>query len=354
MEMDEFQHRDFVWTWKSNHTSGRASLWLPYFQSVRKVKGTRWLFTYKGGEFEADLKRVDFVMLYGASGIIPVDFLDDLHSHRICLSIHRRNIPTPYVFAPTPTTDEVDALTRQIEIRQHQQKCTYIARTLIRARMNSMSWLIRSSATNLKKLAAANSVERVRALEAQETKRYWSAYFDRLGVDVARRDTGPFNSALNAGSMFLFGVILRWVLFHKLSPSHGYLHQPSSYPSLAYDLMEPYRYLIEMAVAESWEEWDDPDKLVAASISRLKAQLDESVYVPATRQTVRRKNLLHGVVLALRSYLLGEVPRLVLPIEGARKGGRPPKAGYKLPGGSTSGRIAGLLVGAGPARRPHP
>jgi len=38
------------------------------------------------------------------------------------------------------------------------------------------------------------------------------------------------------------------------------------------------------------------------------------------------------VVLALRAYLLGLVPRLVLPVEGPRKGGRPPRCGYSMPG----------------------
>ena len=42
MEIDELQHPDFIWTWKSNKASQLASLWLPYFEGVEKVKGTRW------------------------------------------------------------------------------------------------------------------------------------------------------------------------------------------------------------------------------------------------------------------------------------------------------------------------
>lgn len=264
MEIGEFQHQDFVWTWKSNRAGSRVSLWLPYFDGVERVKGTRYRFRYNGGEFEADLKQVDFIMLYGASGTLPVQFLDDLNTQRITLFVHRRNLP----------------------------KSAYVAAYVARR----------------------------------------EAYFDRLGIETSRRESGPWKSALDAGSMFLYGVVLRWILFHKLSPARGFLHLPTSYPSLAYDLMEPYRYLIEQATGAVFAKTQDEAKLTAGTLARLKTVLDEPVYVPATRQTVRRKNLLHGGVLALRAYLVGESLRLVLPVEGVRAGGRPPRTGYALPG----------------------
>jgi len=99
--------------------------------------------------------------------------------------------------------------------------------------------------------------------------------------------------------------------------------------------MEPYRYLIEESVAEGYIELgpEDDTPLTAVSLEILKRRLEEVVYVPETRQNVATKNLLHGCVLALRAYLLGEVKRLVLPTEGTKQGGRPPKSGYSLPGG---------------------
>ena len=60
--------------------------------------------------------------------------------------------------------------------------------------------------------------------------------------------------------------------------------------------------------------------------------LEETVYVPATRQVVRRKNLLHGNVLALRAYLAGDMRRFIVPAEGERSGGRPLKVSFRLPG----------------------
>lgn len=64
----------------------------------------------------------------------------------------------------------------------------------------------------------------------------------------------------------------------------------------------------------------------------MKALLEEVVYVPVTKQYVRRKNLLHGIVLALRAYLIGESRHFIIPKEGISKGGRPPNCGYRLPG----------------------
>jgi len=60
--------------------------------------------------------------------------------------------------------------------------------------------------------------------------------------------------------------------------------------------------------------------------------LDEHVYVDATRQLVTFQELMHGSVLALRAYFLGEAPRYILPIPGKPNGGRPSKVGYKLYG----------------------
>jgi CRISPR/Cas system-associated endonuclease Cas1 len=124
--------------------------------------------------------------------------------------------------------------------------------------------------------------------------------------------------------------MLRWILVHKMSPAHGYLHITSGYPSLAYDLMEPYRYIVEEAVEESYKA--QAKDLTAASLEAIKTSLESEVFVPSHRTMVRRKNLLHGAVLSLRAWLLGEVSRLVFPTEGERIGGRKPKVGYLLPG----------------------
>ncbi len=331
------QHSDFIWTWKSNARGAKASLWLPYFSGAEKVpRSKKWKISYKGGNLELDLSHVDFVMLYGVSGVLSVEFLDALAQHKIPLMVHRRNMVRPYLFYPEPGTDDEDVLSQQIRIRSHQQKRVYIAKTLIRKRLQNFSPVFDVPVVYLDRLAKAKSLEAIRSIEAVQTKKFWERWFNELGVEGARRKEGMFKAALDSQSVFLSGVILRWVLMHKLSPCHGFMHTPTSYPSLVYDLMEPYRYLLEKSVAMAYQSFGSRDfeekELIARSKVELKDLLDEVVYVPQTRQYVRRKNLLHGIVLALRAYLLDETVRFVIPTEGEKKGGRPPKVGFRLPG----------------------
>ena len=334
MEINKLQHPNSIWTWKNSLRNQKASLWLPYFSKVTKLNKDRYSFIYNGGQVTAHLKKIDFIMLYGASGDLPVTFLDALNNHKIPLIIHRRNLSDPYLFIPTYLADRQDILTTQILHRQNLIKAVYISRTIIRARFNSMTSVIPVSPQTYRKISRARSIKELRLLEAQVTKRFWKKYYKGLGFSgTVRRDHHvPVNQALNAGSLFLSGVILRWVLYHRLSPLHGFLHIQSNYHSLIYDLMEPFRYIIERAVQQACQEVDDTSSLVAYTIENMKILLEESVYVPATHQEVYRKSILHGIVLALRAYLIGDMNRLILPVEGFKKGGRPPKVSYKLPG----------------------
>jgi len=337
VEISEFQHPDSIWTWRSNKRGAKSSLWLPYVSGAEKLKGRTWRFTYNGGEVEADLAKLDCVMFYGASGAIPVALIDELSAQRVPLLVHRRNIGRPAVFLPAPRIDAEDILTQQILARTNDTKRGYIARTLIRERFRAVEDTLPISGAAYGRLAKLRQIKRIRAWEAEQARKYWPRYFAALGhPGLTRRGTGPLQSALNAGSMFLSGVLLRWILMHRLSPSHGFLHEGSNYMGLVYDLMEPARYLIERATARSCEGGggdDRADAVTKRTLSCLKRSLEGVVYVPATRQFVRRKNLLHGIVLALRAYLNGDMRRFVVPSAGPRRGGRPPRVSYSLPGG---------------------
>lgn len=227
----------------------------------------------------------------------------------------------------------MNILSRQILARENLTRRCYVARTLIAQRIDSMGWLLPACCgSTTTRLRTARSIAAIRSIEAEWTKRYWEAYYGSLGVDLSRREAHPVNEALDAGSKFLSGILLRWVLFHKLSPVHGFMHEPTTYISLVYDLMEPYRVWIERAVADVSRPGAETDQLVAATIKRLKEMLEEDVYLPAFHEQTRRKNLLHAAVLALRSYLAGETPRFVVPVEGKKSGGRPVKSAFAIPG----------------------
>ena len=332
----ELSHPNSIWTWTGIGKGRRFSLWLPYLQEIMRPNKKQWRFVYNGGEVTTRLDAMESMLVYGACREIPVALLDEMAVQNITLMIHRRNMPQPMVFYPLPATDNKDLLTKQILARENQKTATYVARTLIRARLQHFNG-VHVSATILKKLGAVRTVSGVRSIEATQTRRYWDHYYAGLGFDgLTRRVEHPVNQALDALSFFLAGILLRWVLFHKLSPAHGFLHEQTNYIALVYDLIEPYRWLIEEAVSSAVRQYPtaiEEKTLVQHAINHLKESMEEDVYVPATRQVVARKNLLHGNVLALRSYLLGETRRFVVPVEGKRKGGRPPKVRYHIPGG---------------------
>ena len=311
-------------------------MWLPYVSRVEKVKKSVWRFTYNGGEVDTDVARLDCVMFYGATGQIPIALIDDLAALRVPLLVHRRNIGRPAVFLPAPRADANDILTKQIIARTHGPKRAYIARTLVRERFRGVKNTLPLPDAVYRRLARTRTLGEVRLWEAEQSRKYWRRYFTLIGYpDVTRREKGTLPAALDAGSTFLSGILLRWLLIHRLSPSHGFLHEGTDYMGLVYDLMEPARYMIEESLAAACKAHlpdGDADSLTKATLSALKSNLEKVVYVPATRQSVRRKNLLHGNVLALRAYLAGDMRRFVIPAAGERKGGRPPNVSYWLPG----------------------
>lgn len=271
-------------------------------------------------------------MVYGGDAALPVSFLDDIGAHGIVLAIHRRNMPRPVYFLPHSQSDDNDILTKQIIARENLTKRCYVARSIIASRLNSFKWLISIPSPAHAALRKARSLAEIRAVEAEFTKRYWDAFYARIGLDISRRESAPVNAALDAGSKFLSGILLRWVLFHKLSPTHGFMHEPTTYISLVYDLIESYRVWIEQATAAAYKPDIAEGAMVAAAISNLKEMLLEEIHLPAFQKQTRRKNLLHAQVLALRSYLAGETPRFVIPTEGTKIGGRPVKTAFNIPG----------------------
>ena len=333
MEMQGISHPDSIWTWKSNARSRRASLWIPYFESVEKQRGSNYEIRFNGGPITVNLKEVDCLFLYGASGVLSVEFLDALNQSGVSLLIHRRNQGAPYVFYPANTVDQSDILTSQLTARSDLRRRAYIARTIVAARFASFSSTIPVPMVRYAELKRARTVEKIRLIEAEQTKAYWGRYYSQIGLPhLGRRDPHPVNSALDACSFFMFGVCLRWVLFHRLSPAHAFLHENSAYPGLAYDLLEPYRIVFEDAVRKVWLEDNDISTLTERSLSALKKAMQDDVLISVACSVSKRKSLLHGTVLALRAYLLGEMNRFVIPVEGTKRGGSPPQLSYNVPG----------------------
>lgn len=315
----------------------RVPLWFPYTESI-EIKKTTITYVYKGGEYTGDIKDALFIMFYGGVCDLSNDFLQLCSKYGVPLCIHRRNMPRAIWITPSvQTTAKDDVLTKQILFRSNKKKQEHITKKLLKAKFKSMEWLIPYP---IRFDTRRYTVDEMRNIEAHHARKYWKKYYELLGAqEFSRRgEKHAISNTLNAVSKLVSGVILRYVIYHRLSPYHGFLHTPTDYPALIYDLMEPYRGYIDKVVFDTIlkakEEGCDEKRYLGRCIVAIEDFFDESIYTDTTRQIVSFQELMHGVVLSLSSYLQGKSRQFVPPIPGVPNGGRPLKLGYRLYGRS--------------------
>lgn len=90
--------------------------------------------------------------------------------------------------------------------------------------------------------------------ESNCARRYWQLYFPAIGwvsTKRERREDSPPNQMLNYGYAVLAALCHRSLVIHGLSPQLGVKHT-TRYQSdpLVYDLMEPFRPIVDMMLAE--------------------------------------------------------------------------------------------------------
>ncbi len=311
----------------------KVYLWLPYLNDI-KIEPKSVRFVYKGGKVKIRWERIHSIMLYGNHIPLPQEFLEKCAFYKIPLVIHRRNMARAVWITPNYTANRDDVLTRQILYRENMKKRLHIAKRLLIAKFKSMQWLLPPPARNILQV---KSLDELRTIEANHAKLYWAKFYDLLKIEGTRRDKNNIAThTLDAVSKFVSSIILRWIHFHHLSPFHGYLHEPTDYPSLVYDLFEPVRGYYDKVVFKALREFRKKnltkEGLLGYTINRVKEFFDKKTYVHSTRQIVTMHELLHGMVLALRAYLLGHSYRFIVPIPAKPKTGRPIKAGFVLYG----------------------
>ncbi len=317
----------FIFTMKKN----KQYLWLPYLNKI-SMKKKNVIFSYKGGNLKIDWDQIHSIMLYGDHIPLTQEFLEKTIYFNIPIVIHRRNLNKTVWIISSFNKDPNDLLTKQIKHRDNEKKKLYIARVLLKAKFKTMSWLIPYDNFDLSK---ARNIKELRNVEAIHSKVYWRDFFSLLNLNTKRRSKNNVSNVINAVSKFITTVLLRWIHYHKLSPYHGFLHEPTDYPALVYDFFEPYRGLFDKVIF-NYIRNDCNNNIenvkVAHAIMKIKDFLYTKVYTHQTRQIVTVHELLHGIVLAFRAYLLEDAYRFIIPLPGKKIGGRPIKAGYKLYG----------------------
>jgi CRISPR-associated protein Cas1 len=174
---------------------------------------------------------------------------------------------------------KADFRVAQVHAMDDPEKKFSIAHALVKAKiarsLQVLEWLeqcydvereIRMTKREAAKLGNANTVPELRTVEGRTALRYWETFRKALPESLAfagpmttthqNNASDPFNAALNFGYAALEGEVRRAVNSVGLEPSIGFLHDFSDYQtkeSLVYDLMEPYRWLIDLTVFQAFE-----------------------------------------------------------------------------------------------------
>jgi DNA polymerase III epsilon subunit-like protein len=307
----------------------KSPLWLPYLQSVKESRKGIFDFVFNGGEITVPINEVASIMIYGDSDT-PLDtrILAKITGAGVPVVLHRRNVARSVFISAGPRADPDDTLSAHLIRRSQSRVSTHIARQLLLAKMDSMKYL-----TDPLPVLPYTPIDKLRNIEAVHAKAYWDAWFARLGhPGWHRRDDNPAAATLDAVSKFLSGITLRWITYHNLSPYHGFLHTPTDYPTLVYDLLEPYRGLTDAVTLRTLLTVPEQKLWIPRAIADIKGWLNTQTYVPLTRQIVSNQELLHGAVLSLKYYLLGRQRKFHVPLPGKPKGGRPAKVEFMLYG----------------------
>lgn len=158
----------------------------------------------------------------------------------------------------------------QYDTFRNHDKRKYLCQQIVKAKLESQIRFIKSlkrddSSDVLSKLQGnikkvdSDDAEKVEATSANVYFRYYTTLFDpKFKFDSRnqpaignkkRRASDPINALLNYGYSVLAGQISKYVTGIGLDPYFGFMHkQHTGYQPLVYDIMEPFRWLVESAI----------------------------------------------------------------------------------------------------------
>ena len=181
------------------------------------------------------------------------------------------------ILPPTPV--KANLRTAQIHAAEDPKKKFTIAHALVKAKiarsLQVLKWLaerydIEEELRLVKReaiaLTRARNVSQIRTVEGRVALQYWNTirkilpehldFQGRMTSSHQNNASDPFNAALNYGYGFLEGECRKAINAVGLEPAVGFLHDSSDYQtkqSLAYDLQEPFRWLVDLSVIQAFE-----------------------------------------------------------------------------------------------------
>jgi CRISPR-associated protein Cas1 len=219
----------------------------------------------------------DSIVIEGHSGYVSLQALHWLSRNNIpAFVMNYEGSIISSILPPMPV--KPDLRIAQIRAIDRPERKFAIAQNLVHAKlersMQVLEWLGASYmigrehwATKIEamKLGRARTTAGLRTVEAHVAQRYWEAFRkvlpsrlgfrSRLTLSGNYNASDPVNLALNYGYGFLQGEVRMAINSVGLEPAVGFLHDSADYQtkeSLVFDLMEPFRFLIDLVVLQAF------------------------------------------------------------------------------------------------------
>lgn len=236
------------------------------------IKNGRTISTEEPEEYVFSPKRmdIDHIIIYGRNGNLTLDAVRWLIKHNVQVSVLNWDGQLLTAMLP-PESTNVKIKFAQYHAYEDEDTRLKISRNLIEAKFDKSKVVLdylkqRYPAINydfsedIEKVNNAKSVREIMGVEGGVAWKYWNEISKAVPVeydfcsriDQYRRATGAgdkVNVMLNYGYALLEAECLRAINTAGLDSHVGFLHEMNpSKDSLAYDLQEPFRFLVDLAV----------------------------------------------------------------------------------------------------------
>jgi CRISPR-associated protein Cas1 len=220
----------------------------------------------------------DSIVLENATGLISLAALRWLSANSIPVFFLDFDGSTISSILP-PNPIKADLRVAQIQAANDIEKKFHIAHAFVKAKiarsLDVLDWLsdkydigreVQAAKGEAARLGEASTVSEMRTVEGRTALRYWETFKKilpewlhfqgRMTSSHNNNASDPFNAALNYGYGFLKVECRMAVNTVGLEPAVGFLHESSSTQtaeSLVHDLEEPFRFLADLAVVQTFE-----------------------------------------------------------------------------------------------------
>jgi len=229
------------------------------------------VFTFKPRQID-----VDHIVIYGPDGNISIDAIRWLMKHSVQVSVLNWNGDLLTTMLP-PQSISMKTRLNQYQAYLNEKERLILAKEFIKgkfARTKEVLNYLKEKYLKIdtdfssisKRLEGTNTIGQLMQVEGHVAHHYWQQitkilpkefeFTSRYTISERTHGAGDqINALLNYGYSILEAECHRAIQTNNLEASIGFMHeQRSGKNALAYDLQEPFRFLIDLAVIKSIEE----------------------------------------------------------------------------------------------------